>query len=97
MRISDWSSDVCSSDLGQAPTRTTAVMAGIGIRLARLHLRQPLGRVRTQLPASVRTVRAAPAIRVLQLGRASCRESVCQSVKVSVVAVSLKKTKLNSQ
>src|SRR3546814_11967240 len=30
-----------------------------------------------------------------QIGRASCREGVCQYVKISVVAVSLKKKKKN--
>src|SRR3546814_14078243 len=32
----------------------------------------------------------------MQIGRASCRESVCQSVSISVVAVSLKKKALKS-
>src|SRR3546814_14723597 len=32
---------------------------------------------------------------VFQIGRASCRERVCPSVSISVVAVSLKKTKLH--
>src|SRR3546814_15530503 len=32
----------------------------------------------------------------LQIGRASCRERVCQYVKISVVAVSLKKKKLKN-
>src|SRR3546814_17735297 len=38
MRISDWSSDVCSSDLAWAPTRTEAarMLAG-ALRRARLH------------------------------------------------------------
>src|SRR3546814_18497242 len=36
-----------------------------------------------------------PAVQLLraEIGRASCRERVCQSVWISVVAVSLKKTK----
>src|SRR3546814_17854604 len=33
---------------------------------------------------------AAPRSGILQIGRASCRESVCQYVSISVVAVSLK-------
>src|SRR3546814_15420568 len=36
-----------------------------------------------------------PALETKQIGRASCRESVCQYVWISVVAVSLKKTNIN--
>src|SRR3546814_14309633 len=64
MRISDWSSDVCSSDLLSA-----SVARG---RAAR------------------RTGAPGPADRHgghhRQLGRASCRERVCQYVQISVVA-----------
>src|SRR3546814_12089642 len=35
----------------------------------------------------------AVAVGAVEIGRASCRESVCQYVYISVVAVSLKKTK----
>src|SRR3546814_18741887 len=33
-------------------------------------------------------------IKAVEIGRASCRERVCQYVKISVVAVSLKKKKI---
>src|SRR3546814_6299427 len=85
MRISDWSSDVCSSDLfAVRPYKRRKISAGEkddGVR----------GR-----PASVRpwrydgwlgTVRImnVPALAgkhrgILEIGRASCRESVCQYV-----------------
>src|SRR3546814_17869418 len=84
MRISDWRSDVCSSDLLQ---------------------RRELLRVASQLSDEVgksfaeampqeliqgRLVRA-----VDKIGRASCRERVCQYVSISVVAVYLKKKHTN--
>src|SRR3546814_14280021 len=128
MRISDWSSDVCSSDL-----RTTlAAQLPEGSRY--------LGQVRRRLFAASRSGRpvelcgylpvyqlpastgSGPACRVLlpegfdpqtrlhaglvaeleralahhgvlEIGRASCRERVCQYVLNSVVAGSLKKNK----
>src|SRR3546814_2178775 len=76
MRISDWSSDVCSSDLqvGELPV----------VEPAHLHERAALGLVlavvgfhrggRRGLPGGV--VDAA----VEQIGRASCRGRVCQYV-----------------
>src|SRR3546814_17370725 len=47
MRISDWSSDVCSSDLGSAPSgfgRAGSVGAGAGVAAQRVE-RQVLGHV----------------------------------------------------
>src|SRR3546814_15751908 len=78
MRISDWSSDVCSSDLGAA--------GGAGARPARFAAE--LGGLRLRRPHE-------PVVRLLRLeiGSASCRERVCPYVKISVVAVSLKKKK----
>src|SRR3546814_13456279 len=75
MRISDWSSDVCSSDL-QAPFRQRGIAEqpvrvgdpGIGVA----HPRRAFARART-----------------LELGRASCRERVCPYVYISVHALSL--------
>src|SRR3546814_6174598 len=71
MRISDWSSDVCSSDLTRAFRRRKAwiailCMAGV-VSLAALDV-MPIG------------VAAIIAIGVIQIGRASCRERVCQYV-----------------
>src|SRR3546814_20017126 len=85
MRISDWSSDVCSSDLAtnEAGRQPCGLVGGKDF----LHHGQPgqagIGDQQRPLPAEV------PA--GLQIGRASCRERVCQYVSISVVAVSLKK------
>src|SRR3546814_3236810 len=62
MRISDWSSDVCSSDLRQIAAEDKHVNA------------VELGAVYEFLEANVR------AVEVREIGRASCRERVCQYV-----------------
>src|SRR3546814_14283998 len=86
MRISDWSSDVCCSDL--LPPICPRPMQG---RLSRCPSRRPLPR-----PCRCRRARGGQRRmrRKLQIGRASCRERVCQYVLISVVAVSLKKNML---
>src|SRR3546814_10349934 len=61
MRISDWSSDVCSSDLAVA-------------RAAR----QPRN-AQKRRPAGIRTG-IVPVVQGQEIGRASCRERVCQYV-----------------
>src|SRR3546814_4995054 len=85
MRISDWSSDVCSSDL-RVPNRFELVL------LAAERARQ-LGRGEPQMIevageprtlVSLREIAAGKvdvnALRERQIGRASCRERVCQYV-----------------
>src|SRR3546814_19914621 len=90
MRISDWSSDVCSSDLRQ-PALADAV-ADAAPQARRVALLRQADDVR-QAPALVldedreRIERPAG----LEIGRAACRERVCPYVSVSVVAVSLQK------
>src|SRR3546814_13492550 len=105
MRISDWSSDVCSSDLAVRLTAETAATpisaAAFAARLdplvdpgggpvtvavsggadstALLHLADVWARERTR------------PLLVYKIGRASCRERVCQYVSISVVAVDFKK------
>src|SRR3546814_18133316 len=76
MRISDWSSDVCSSDL--------APVGALGRAFAGKHA----DRVFAAAPVRIH---AAGVRIVAEIGRASCRERVCQYVSISVVAVSLKK------
>src|SRR3546814_11963986 len=103
MRISDWSSDVCSSDL--AARRGDA---GIGrahqfdhVRIALVgHDRAAGGILRGQRDeAELGTGKQAQVpgqatqVEHGEIGRASWRERVCQYVEISVVAVSLKKKK----
>src|SRR3546814_20960121 len=109
MRSSDWSSDVCSSDLmratipkplpcsceGQNPVPTPPAANPP-------ELDSCLRRNATFLAAAQQThrrvafeeVEAAPG---RQIGRASCRERVCQYWSISVAAVSLKQTTHNKQ
>src|SRR3546814_4747749 len=87
LRISDWSSDVCSSDLMGALGLADAVRR-------RLQNRHEILEVQPDLPDCIGGPPANPAIynRVFipgkrgplmfayKIGRASCRESVCQYV-----------------
>src|SRR3546814_13525907 len=106
MRISDWSSDVCSSDLvREGPWRTAVHATAPRSRGARERgfAAPPTAQAPVAAPArldarSPRADRGRPggpdAGHVdRQIGRASCRESVCQYVSISVGAVSLKKKK----
>src|SRR3546814_13605938 len=83
MRISDWSSDVCSSDLGvrcrARAAGTASERTGHGTERA-AGLRLFVGYLAHGGPCA-------------EIGRASCRERVCQYVSISVVAVSLKKNR----
>src|SRR3546814_12905419 len=125
MRISDWSSDVCSSDLGLAAA--TLILDGakgaVAVLLAR-HFVPELGQggamiagaaamighcypvwlkfrggkgVATMLGLSlalaspIGLVFAFLWLYVVQFGRAPCRERVCQSWSIAVVAVFLQK------
>src|SRR3546814_17069790 len=74
MRISDWSSDVCSSDLSICPPATSTAPAQRSFCKG--------------LPGSESTARS----RISEIGRASCRERACRSVKIPVVTVSLQTT-----
>src|SRR3546814_19160987 len=97
MRISDWSSDVCSSDLdahllfGFATAtektlfRELIKISGVGPKLALTVLSG------VSVEDFWNTIRAGDVARLTKIGRASCRERVCQYVSISVVAVTLKK------
>src|SRR3546814_12950155 len=106
MRISDWSSDVCSSDLVAA----YAIQfrdGGYGIpvlvgrndvydRLAALGIADPHS---FEVHTSVNSPLVPKMVEFLyqrQIGRASCRESMCQYGSIPVGAVSLKQKKLQS-
>src|SRR3546814_15009063 len=109
MRISDWSSDVCSSDLQTCRGKVhepVAVAAAEHRRLERPAPGHP-GREVGACPQDHAELRrdAAPEVVVvltaqrsrqdqtLEIGRASCRESGCQYVEHSVVTVTLKNNK----
>src|SRR3546814_11486150 len=111
LRISDWSSDVCSSDLEPVAQQRVRRVARQGDRIGALERERRLRRRRQRLCAVAalelrqRTVFGQdhiglghaqplqrPAERV-EIGRASCRERVCQNVSIRVVAGSLKKQK----
>src|SRR3546814_14173578 len=106
MRISDWSSDVCSSDLQQAGM---VAVGGNGLKNRRAHRSretvsapkgnhgiQPLSfysGIQIKAPSALigGQVSAVAGCDQVKIGRASCRETVCQYVWVWCVAVSLKK------
>src|SRR3546814_18060719 len=100
MRISDWSSDVCSADLEQPllqrrdvlvlvdderPVAGAELLGHAGVLLQRTGGEQqqvaPVGGALRGLQVDVGLVDLRDAI-----GRASCRERVCQYVSLSVVA-----------
>src|SRR3546814_19023334 len=98
MRISDWSSDVCSSDLildelrrserlfaAATPGQVLAPGApGTGTMAEEAVLPDT-----TDAPDTTGAAPSAEAPAPPKIGRASCRESVCPYVSISVVAVSL--------
>src|SRR3546814_17377146 len=109
VRISDWSSDVCSSDLIFGRPLAGQIFFGRqvpedAISRRRIQIGDRVGgqrdRHRVRQHARACSDRNAIFIArqwVIPIGSTSCRESVCQYVELSVVAVSLKKkTKINS-
>src|SRR3546814_14209267 len=86
MRISDWSSDVCSSDL---PT-SGSVSAKL-VMISPRAIRGSHAAFCASVPAITSPWLPIPTLVPKEIGRASCRERVCQYVSISVVAVSLKK------
>src|SRR3546814_11765965 len=113
MRISDWSSDVCSSDLGldqlalgPGDPLAASELTQVGAadvehdRDLRLHepaqegdVADPAGGVLLRCDARLRrtTQRGHGQADLVELGRASVRDRVCQYVYISGVAGSLKK------
>src|SRR3546814_13257811 len=84
MRISDWSSDVCSSDLGRFDFGRLAQQDDGDAPVAR----RP-GLLRDEVLLVGAADDRGDALG-RQIGRASCRERVGQYVSISVVAVTLK-------
>src|SRR3546814_10495520 len=83
MRISDWSSDVCSSDLQPAPPGVDGIDEHEGDEA--LHVAGAAG-VKPVVLSGQREGIGAPVLAVdrndidMEIGRASCRERVCQYV-----------------
>src|SRR3546814_10486151 len=88
MRISDWSSDVCSSDLAMDISTTT----NAPLPTARRSMGRTLRAYVALTKPRVLELLQVTTVPVMTIGRASCRERVCQYVSISVVAVSLKQT-----
>src|SRR3546814_16225834 len=109
MRISDWSSDVCSSDLiGVRAVDDVGLRATPGndewpeVVLVLEHRRRPLrfvpaadARTGDEQLAFVDEKRATVERQPEEIGRASCRERVCPYVLISGVAGTLKKKQIH--
>src|SRR3546814_14360600 len=104
MRISDWSSDVCSSDLDRDAARADGGERVVCARVVVEEDRGPIGGEVVgvePVPAHQHRIDRYPAHAcdeaaqlprdLREIGSASCRESVCQYVYIPVVAVSVKK------
>src|SRR3546814_18302944 len=98
MRISDWSSDVCSSDLAAADNledryRQQSDAARAAAQKAVQAAKDKAARDAEKRLAKVDSDLAGKmaAAEADEIGRASCRERVCQYVLIAVGAESLKK------
>src|SRR3546814_16524389 len=92
MRISDWSSDVCSSDLAQQRRDLRVLhlaLQPLAVEADRIGHRQNLHLA--EAAAAFHEGEVEGFVLALAIGRASCRERVCQYVEIAVVAVSVKK------
>src|SRR3546814_17655219 len=108
MRISDWSSDVCSSDLPRLPeVEEHLLLVAVIVGIAGRDLAAPVerkthgfelaahrGDVFRRPGGGMHLVLEGGVLGRQEIGRASCRERVCQYVLMSVVAVSLKKKRI---
>src|SRR3546814_19839906 len=113
MRISDWSSDVCSSDLLVTRLSNTLRHALEHRQSERVTLADELAVVRDYLAveqvhyelrlhireeiAEAALAATLPPMLLQQIGRATCRERALQYVQYSVVAVPSKKKKKNQR
>src|SRR3546814_16216569 len=108
MRISDWSSDVCSSDLGRGKVlrafdgQDETALGRFGQeKLAWIERETTRRNAELYVDVSKHFIHGLhlPFVRALpdlgKIGRASCRERVCQYVVIPVVAGSIKKKKKN--
>src|SRR3546814_20882472 len=91
MRISDWSSDVCSSDLRLFDEAALGFLGLQGLEGGELDGAPDARFVLSNAELARDLAELAEGVGQHEIGRASCRERVCQYVWISVVAVSLKK------
>src|SRR3546814_16064515 len=96
MRISDWSSDVFSSDLvGLQQQKARLVEAQFEVvarrRPVQVLAEQALALARREIGVALQLAAAERLIPVLQIGRASGRERGCKYGSLSVVAGTFKK------
>src|SRR3546814_3929568 len=77
MRISDWSSDVCSSDLKLSTPRRGC--SGLAYSVDYVTSANPMDE-RIDTPGGALFVDGASILYLIEIGRASCRERVCQYV-----------------
>src|SRR3546814_5671066 len=80
MRISDWSSDVCSSDLGNAILDGMAGLWCVQVGYGRKELADAAYDQMLELPYYNTFFKTATPPTIQQIGRASWRERVCQYV-----------------
>src|SRR3546814_20908345 len=95
MRISDWSSDVCSSDLKRKPAHCAGFPHPVPFPRKRGKGDRVGGSRPGCIAAPLRTLASGPPLYLAlpKTGRATWRERVCLNVLYSVGAVSLKKNK----
>src|SRR3546814_3104107 len=82
MRISDWSSDVCSSDLKEMKRVLADIQQGRFVSRFVLDNRagQPELKAARKLAAEHPIEKVGAELRAMKIGRASCRERVCPYV-----------------
>src|SRR3546814_4662473 len=87
MRISDWSSDVCSSDLESKWPRCVSTLAGVPAKALTIPGFPPLSspiwpgsEEYSVMPFAAYNLTFTTFVPGVQIGRASCRERVCQYV-----------------
>src|SRR3546814_15505799 len=98
MRISDWSSDVCSSDLFdddrilavEGIARREMGAGGTGDDNIAGWINRDRGALGRAGRAEQTFQTTSPSLSILEIGRTSGRERVCQYVLISVVAVPFK-------
>src|SRR3546814_15176199 len=102
MAISDWSSDVCSSDLDRSQA-DDFVQDCLERAWSRIHLWTVGTNIRAWLFTilqnmhlnAARKRRNTPGLVSLAIGRATCRERVCTSGYITVVACTYKTININ--